>query len=280
MSAAQIQEGIWKPPGTDRTLGYRLWRPANARGLLVVVHGFAEHGGRYQPFAEVLAAKGFAVACPDLWGHGRSGGARGDVERFEWYLDDLEGMTRDLFLPNTGLSKMAVFGHSMGGLIALHWALRSPEAMRALVLQSPFFGAGFRVPQWKESLRLLLQGWWPAFAIPLGIQPAWLSHDPMIIKRYQTDPLVHRQITVRAYGAIQDAILQASTYAVRLRVPTLVLTGDEDHLISLEACARVVQRFTCEHRVVHFPGAYHELHHEAVREQVVADVAQWIEAHV
>jgi len=279
MGTVQIREGIWDHPTSRRRLFYRIWSQATSRILLVIVHGFGEHGGRYDSLARRLVEHDMAVACPDLWGHGRSSGRRGDIDRIDLMADDLTALTRDLVLAQAGTERVAVFGHSFGGLVAAEWVLRSSDAYACVVLQSPLFGVGFPVPRWKERLSGIARVFCPMLSLSIGLDPTWLSHDPLIVQRYRQDPLVHHHISLRGYAALQQTIQHVCAHASELATPTLVLYGAEDRVISIQACKDIAERMTCEKRVVAFPGSYHELHHEAVREDVVKQIVQWVQAH-
>ena len=276
--AVECQAGPFRNPENGRSLFCRLWEPASCRGLIVIVHGFGEHGGRYEPFAQALAEHHVAVACPDLWGHGQSGGRRGDVKRFEDYLDDLDAILIRL-LAAVNQPSCTVFGHSFGGLVAIRWVLRKPQAVRSLILQSPLLEFGFPIPRWKERLTRWFAPWWPSLPIPMGLNPDWLSHDPAIASRYAEDPLVHHAITLRCAAALQEAMRHAMDRATEVTTPTLLLYGMDDRVISIAACQRFAERLLCEKRVIGFSDSYHELHHEAVRPTLVEEVARWTHAH-
>ena len=276
----RYHDGTWRDAAGQRSLFYRMWEVEHPQALVVIVHGFGEHSGRYDHVARVLASCGLTVACPDLRGHGQSPGLRGDIERFEQYLDDLTAITDHVFSPRVPSKGVVVFGHSFGGLVALHWAARRPQDIRCLVIQSPLLGVGFHVPRWKEYAAAVLARWFPRLTLPGGVNPAWLSHDPTVVDGYRHDPLVHDQVSLRGYGMIRRAMSQARAFAGQITVPVLLLYGSEDHVVSVQACREVAGLLVCENRVKEFPGAYHELHHESIEPELLAEIAQWIHAHV
>lgn len=279
MAGIQTQEGLFRNPTNGRRLFYRLWNAKGDRALVVIIHGFGEHGGRYTALAQAFAEKGLTVACSDLWGHGRSAGQRGDIDQFHQYLDDLEAVARHVFLAWTSQRRVVVFGHSFGGLVTIHWALQRPEAFRCLILQSPLLGVGFSVPKWKERLAASLGQWWQRLSVSTGLDPTWLSHDPSVVQCYREDPFVHRRISLRCYHMLRAAMSQAIERAASLTSPTLVLHGTEDRVISLTVCRDFFNTLACKKQLVRFPGCYHELHHESVRPAVVETVLQWISAY-
>ena len=275
-SEITYRESPWVDPSSKRSLYYRLWRPSTVRALLVIVHGFGEHGGRYAPFAHILAREGICVAVPDLWGHGRSGGAHGDVEEVYRYVSDGSRMTEEVFLPESGQQRYALFGHSFGGLIAILWALRNPAHLERLIVQSPLLEGGFPLPRWKTTLARWLAACWPTAKFSMDLDLSALSHDPTVLMAYRSDPLVHNTMTARTYRSMLRARDEALKQTSALQAPTLLLCGSADRIISVETAQRWFDQLRCEKSYVCFPDSYHELHHEPVKEEVQRHVLAWI----
>ena len=276
MSGVSSLDGEWVEPASRRRFSYRCWSPAAAaQALLVVIHGFGEHGGRYRPVAEALAGQGIWVGAMDLWGHGRSDGQRGDVGQVADYVRQLQGVTRDVFLPQSGCSSYVLFGHSFGGLLAILWAMERPSALRRVVLQSPLLEVGFPLPRWETAAASFLATCWPTCAFSLHFDVDALSHDPAVIRAYQEDPLVHHIMTARTYRSLLRARDEAMAHATSIRAPVLLLLGGADRVISLDWARRWCDRLTCEKRCELFPESYHELHHEAVRDEVLRQIRDW-----
>ncbi len=274
--SVSYDEDAWIDPSSGRRLAYRLWRPPSSSALLIVIHGFGEHGGRYHSFAQSLAERGICVAAPDLWGHGRSDGQRGDLEDISRCVQDLSRLADQALLPASGYSHYALFGHSFGGLVAIHWAIEHPVSLRRVVVQSPLLEAGFPVPRWKTLSATVLAHCWPTCTFPMNLDLPSLSHDPAVARAYRADPLVHNAMTARAYRAIMRARDTAFERAPMLNIPVLLLYGTADQIISIPMAQRWFDRLTCERRIVSFTDAFHELHHEPVSDQIVALVADWI----
>src|SRR5689334_9766658 len=124
----------------------------DCRGRVVIVHGYAEHKGRYRQLVEDLAAARYSCHLFDLRGHGDSGGLRGHVSRFEEYRTDLDGFLEEVRALPAAPSPLLLLGHSLGGLIALDFALHRPEAFAALAVSSPYLAPAFPVPFFKRTL--------------------------------------------------------------------------------------------------------------------------------
>ena len=271
-----LEEGDWADRMRGTTLHYRLWRPAQLRVLTVLIHGFGEHGGRYQEVAKVLTAHGIAVAAPDLPGHGRSSGARGEIGEVTRCVQSIQQLTAQVFLPWAGQPRYAVYGHSFGGLVAIHYGLARPQGLRRLVVQSPLLEPGFPIPKWKTALAAILGACLPQVALSMDLETNALSHDAAVVEAYRADALVHGVITAGSYQSILRARDEAFARTGELRTPLLLVCGSDDRIVSVEVARRWFRLLQGEKREVLFPGAYHELHHEAVRDELFRVVREWI----
>lgn len=279
MTGLGYREGVWVEPASGRRYHYRWWQPPAVQALLVIVHGLGEHGGRYQALALPLAERGIMVAAPDLWGHGRSGGARGDLGEVADCVRHFQEMTARVLLPASGRTAYSLFGHSFGGLAALRWALDAPEGLHRLVLQSPLLEVGFPIPRWKRTSAAVLAGWWPAFPFSTRLEPEALSRDQAVVEAYRNDPLVHTSLSARTYRSMTRTRDDLMARAGMLRIPVLMLSGGADRIVSVDAAQRWLALVNCEKRSVRFPDCYHELHHEPVRDEVIRLTGEWILPH-
>ncbi len=247
------------------------------RGLLVLVHGFGEHRGRYHDTAGFLAQQGYQVACLDLRGHGESGGTRAYVERFADYLQDVEAVIKEMGAQDPVL----LVGHSMGGLVALNYVLRHPERVRALALSSPFLGLKLKVPVWKRWLAQACSSVLPTLKVPSDLDPALLSHDPQVVAAYARDPLVVRHATARWFTEVLAAQAEVLRAAPRVSVPTLFLCAGDDRVVDAAVSQRVFDRLpgSIDKMMTLYPGLYHEIFNEVERDRVLQDLATWLARH-
>lgn len=270
------REVSWKDPASGRQIAYYVWQPSKVRALTVVLHGFGEHAGRYRWFAERLAEQGIAVAAPDLWGHGRSDGARGDFQEPSKFLQALDRLTRTVWLPETGQSAYSLFGHSFGGLLAIAWALEGSPQLHRLVAQSPLLEVGFPIPQWKISAALWLAAHWPGVPFSMDLDLNDLCRNAEVVQAYRQDRLVHNKMTAGTYRAVTQLRNDVFAHTYSLHVPTLLLCAMADRIVSLAAARLWFSRLPGEKRRVDFPDCYHELHHEPVRDEVARLVTDWM----
>lgn len=262
----------------DVSLYAKAWLPDEVPQVLVVVsHGLAEHGGRYAEFAAQLVGHNCAVYALDHRGHGRSGGPRANIERFEYVVSDLGTFIGRAQRQHPGVPVVLV-GHSMGGAIALACALRYQDVLRALVLSAPALAA----PEPPTGLRRLAlratSAWRPDSGV-LQLQPAYVSRDPEVVKAYERDPLVYRgPIPARTAAELLDGMEQVGAHAHELQLPVLVQHGTADRLVPLAAVQPIYQRLGLQRRrTVHlYDGLYHEVYNEPERERVFRDLVNWL----
>lgn len=245
------------------------------RAVVTVLHGYAEHTGRYAGLVAALDAAGYECHLLNLRGHGRSGGVRGYVRRFGDYLDDL-----DLFLARAGgppAVPRILLGHSLGGLIALAYVLRRPEAFDALAVSSPFLHPAQAVPPLKAAFAAAVSLLLPTHLMKSEIDPRWLSHDPAVVDAYARDPLVFKTLSPRWFFAVRRAQREVFAGAGAIRLPVLFLLGGADLIADPERSRQVFARLgSADKRLTVYPGLFHEIFNEVERGQVTRDLLAWL----
>jgi alpha-beta hydrolase superfamily lysophospholipase len=254
------------PDGTE--LFTRITTPDSPRATVVLVHGIAEHGGRYDHVVEQYGEAGLAVRVTDLRGFGRSSGARGFVEAFDVYADDLAG---DVEAARSAGAPVVLHGHSMGGLISLRYALSDRPAPDLLVLSAPALTAD--VPRIKRGAAHVLSRLMPRFSLPNDLKGSQLARDPAVGEAYFADELVHPRTTARLGSELFKAMKSARPAAPSLAVPTLVLHGAADTIVPPSASASLGAVPGVE-RVL-MPDLRHEVHNEGP--EAVDTAIGWIE---
>lgn len=268
---------------TDGTeLLYRWWRPeGEVRAVVVVAHGLGEHSGRYEHVGQRLADGGCAVYALDHRGHGQSQGRRGHVDRFQAYLDDLDVFFEVIEGQESPELPRFLLGHSLGGLIALAYALREPRRLAGVITSSAALQLAVDVPWYKALPGRLLSRLWPSFTMGNEVDPALLSHDEEVVRAYVEDPLVHDRISARAFTEMVRAMADTLRRAPSLAVPALIMHADDDRLVSPEGSKRFYEGMTLEDRQLTLYGGYfHELFNETDRDAVFREVEAWLSRHL
>jgi alpha-beta hydrolase superfamily lysophospholipase len=252
----------------------RRWSPAGTPwATVVLVHGIAEHSGRYERVGDWLSAAGLDVHAFDLRGFGGSGGRRAFVERWSLIHEDVADRLAAA-RGGAGGRPVVLWGHSLGGLIALGYCVAdaSRPLPDALVLSAPAIDAN--VAAWKRIVAPVLSAVVPTLEIPNGFAPGLLSRDPAVDEAYLADPLNWHRTTTR-FGALSFREAARVRAALgRLAVPTFVYNGDADRLVPpassepLEALPNVTRRT--------WPGLRHETHNEPEGEAVIGAAVAWL----
>lgn len=258
--------------------GYQSDR-AEIRGVVVLIHGFAEHRRRYGHVAAHLNQQGYHVLAGDLRGHGESGGDRGYIERFGDYVDDVTAFIQEAqrSFPAASDRPPVLLGHSMGGLVCLEYVLSHPKAARALAITSPFFGIKIKVPGWKRTLAMGASLLKPRLKLPNQIDSSILSHDEASCLAYAQDPLIFHTATARWFTEILATHADVRRRAVQLAIPTLMQQAGDDRLVDSQAAQEVFDLLgTQDKRIKVYSGLYHEIMNEVDRATVLTDLTDWL----
>ncbi|MEO6709492.1 MAG: alpha/beta fold hydrolase [Planctomycetota bacterium] len=241
-------------------------------GGVTIVHDAGDHGARYLAAARVLAEQHWAVALPDLRGHGRSEGPRGHSLGAREVLRDLQSVQDHLAYRLPDAPKVLI-GQGLGALHALHFALEKPDALAALVLLSPRWKPGFELPKPASGLKKLFSKPAPTDEGRIGNRSAALSGLSAERQAWEGDALVHDVITRRAAEAALGLAQDCRRRASELRVPTLLLHGESDQIAD-PADSRTFAAPVVELRLL--PGKAHDLLHESGAEQLAIEIAAWL----
>ncbi len=256
-------------------------REASPARALICVQGLGGHGGYYDVLAQAPELADTLIIAPDLRGHGRSQGVRGDIASFALYLDDLESTVAWVHACWPRLP-LILLGESMGASIAIQYLCSAePHASQisALALVSPVLGAAIK-PRLDEALRylrlLLCAPTRPAMAVTgreeLGCRDAAFN------QRLRDDPLFVRHVSVRFLNRLSFWLTSARRKAPALKVPLLLLQGSHDAIAHARGTRSFLRHLgSREVRVITFAGAYHSLLHDPATPAVLEALQSWLE---
>jgi alpha-beta hydrolase superfamily lysophospholipase len=233
----------------------------------VIVHGYGEHGGRYEHVAQRFAADGAVVYAPDHRGHGRSDGERALVTDIEQLVDDVAAVIAHARSEHADLP-VVVLGHSMGGIIAARLAQRPGHGLAGLILSSPAIGGNPAI----EALLTMD----PIPEVP--IDPGTLSRDLSVGEAYANDPLVYHGPFKRETLNAMFAAIREIAEGPKLDMPTMWIHGENDQLVPLPGAREAVERIRgerYEERV--YPEALHELLNETNKDEVLDELAAFVD---
>jgi lysophospholipase len=240
----------------------------------VLVHGAGEHSGRYEHFIDRAVTHGWSVIAGDLRGHGRSSGVPTHLDDFEHYLSDLDALWQHFELRS---ESTALFGHSLGGLIAARYAQTRPQNLAALVLSSPLLGFGIRVPRLKWTLGRVCSLVAPRTRFRTTIRPEQVTRNEQARLIREQDPLSNRTVTAGWYFRVLDALCDGWSDAPRLETPLLLLQGDADRIVNAEAPLKWFPTAGSRDKSLWLiPGHLHELLNEPGWEGTSHRIIAWL----
>lgn len=251
----------------------RVWKANRPLARIVCLHGIISHGGWYAGSCRYLAGAGFEVHFLERRGSGLNLVARGDVDRYEACLTDVE----DYLARLTPALPRILLGISWGGKLAIAIARHRPGLVDGLALICPGLFArrgvgpvkflGLRVARW------LGIGDRKA-GIPLG-DPRLFTDSPDAQDFVATDPLALRSVTIRAALADAELTRYARRAARQINVPTLVVLAGRDRIIDNAAVRRFAAQIEGETRIHEYPEAGHTIEFEVDPLPYYQDLVRW-----
>ena len=258
------------------------WAPRRVRstkGMVVISHGGGEHSGRYQHVADRLNSAGYGVYALDHRGHGESGGKRGMIDRMHNATADVKhvvGMARE----KAGEDKpVFLLCHSLGGCIALDYALGNPGDLDGLVLSAPLAKLDAANPVQLGAPRIVSVVA-PGTAV-FKVDSSTISRDEAVVEAYDEDPLVlHKGLPARTISEVAGSIRGFKTRLPKMEVPLLVMVGDSDRLVPPDAGRMVEELAGSEDKeIIEYHDLYHEILNEPEQGQVMDDLVDWLDQH-
>jgi alpha-beta hydrolase superfamily lysophospholipase len=274
------QEGFFKTIG-DASIYYQCWLPeGEPKAALIIVHGFAEHSGRYTNVVEHFVSLGYAVYGLDHLGHGRSDGLRAHAERFEEFTRTLKVFC-DMVHDGQPEKPTFLLGHSLGGLIGAMYLLEHQAEFTGAILSAPCIQATGGVSPITITMGKVLSVLMPKFRIT-GIDAAGVSRDPAVVQAYVDDPLVFTgKMTARLGAELLEAMQRIVLQASRIVLPILILQGSDDLLVCPDGARELYDGVgSTDKTILVYEGLYHEVFNEPERGRVLSDVEAWLEAHL
>ena len=265
----------------------RAWLPDTApRAAVLIVHGYAEHSGRYAWTAEQLVARGYAVFAFDLRGHGKSDGERVLIRSMNEYLDDVDAALARVREQVASDSPIYVLGHSMGGgVLGLYACARIPRGAGRERIKGLIFSGAVLPAEGTTGgvmIRLLLAAGRLLPKLRLrSLAANTVSRDPAIVADYDSDPLNYRG---KMPMGLIAAMIRGGRYIDRhlheIVLPLQILHGSDDQLVTPDGSRRLYEAAASTDKTLKiYEGLYHEILNEPEKDLVIEDIANWLDRH-
>lgn len=264
-------------------LVYAVWQPNTPRAVAVVVHGYGEHMGRYRHVIDALLAHNYVVYAIDHRGHGESRGPRSNVERFAYFVDDLRLLVDRAQEQHPNLP-VVMIAHSLGGLIAFHYAVRFQHELAALVLSGAALTGGDEVPALVKRAASVLARIAPGLPLaPLVAGPeSALSRDPTIQELWDTDPLTYKgRMKARMGHELLRAGALAWNHVGGIRLPVLIMHGSADRIVGVASSRRLYDQIGSDDKTLRiWDDCRHEIFNEIDKDEIIAFMLDWLDRRV
>jgi len=261
------------------------WTRTEPHAVMVIAHGFGEHGGCYRHVAEALGpALDLEVLALDQRGHGRSPGRRGVVRRYEDLIADVRAALDWSARERPGLPRY-VLGHSNGGLLAMLLTLShsgapaggNPGDPAGLILSNPALRIVTPIPPMKLLIGRCLQFLAPWVTLSGKLDSTLMTRDPVSQREHEIDPVRHTRMSPPFFFGMAAGGEFAAAHASAIRLPLLLLLGGSDPVISSPTSIEVFERLgSSDKKLRVYPLMLHEPLNELGKEEVFADIETWL----
>ena len=247
--------------------------PKNPKAMILIVHGLAEHCGRYDYVVEKLNECGYGVYRFDNRGHGRSGGKRGYLDDFHKFIDDADFFVEKAKNENPGLP-LFMLGHSMGGFIAAGYGAKYPGKLKGQIFSGPVI---VELPIF-DALKGMDVENSPETPIPNSLSQL-ICRDQKVVKDYENDPLVLKETTLKLLTTVfLDGVEWLKSHLKTYHYPCLILHGGDDQIVDKMSSEYLYGNIASDDKSIKiYDGFYHEILNEKERDTVISDIHRWIE---
>ncbi|QPC82227.1 alpha/beta hydrolase [Phototrophicus methaneseepsis] len=266
----------------EQRIHTEIWLPeAPPTAIILVVHGYAEHIGRYTPVIEQMVQEGYAVYGLDHRGHGKSQGKRVYMETINDLVDDLRQYFEWVREQHPGLP-IIILSHSMGTLISLTFALRYQQDLHGLIISGTATNSDEILPSPLVTAMRWLSQVIPTVRLASPGGNDILTRDQAIIQAVEADPLIDKGPwrVGMAYRMI-EAGRYIRAHAHELTLPLLILHGEADKLTPISGAQMIFDKASSTDKTIKmYPGMRHEVMNEIGREEVFDDIKLWLKGHL
>jgi len=261
----------------EENIYYQYWLPdTEIKSVILIIHGLAEHSGRYMNIVNRFVPLGVAIYALDHIGHGKSDGLRGYVNRFSDYTSTIK-VYLDMIVKRQKGKPMFILGHSMGGLISLSFLLSYNYAINGLILSSPSIKAPKKIPSMIIFVGKILSKIMPRFRL-IKLTSGNISYDEGVADNYNKDPLVYRgKTTARLAFEIHETIEYVINKAGNIMLPLIIFQAGNDELVHPDGAKILLNKVNSHDKsLIIYDEMCHEVFNEKVYGKVLDDLQIWL----
>jgi alpha-beta hydrolase superfamily lysophospholipase len=284
----------------------RTWLPdlVRPRAAILIAHGAAEHGMRYERIASVLTTQCYAVYAPDHRGHGQTAASLDNAgnagpDGFNGMIRDLKQLA-ELARQNHSAMPLFLFGHSMGAALSQRFIQMHGNLLSGVILsgspgirpnleQAAVYTTQLAQGEKAEQVSELFKQSFASFNEGLGVVKngyEWLSRDEAEVQKYVDDPWCGFPFTNRLVAEMAQCALEATRSENIARIPKslsiFLFAGSHDRVGGNGECVNKLAELyraagIVDVQVTMYPNGRHEMLNETNREQVHGDLVAWLQ---
>ena len=255
----------------------RRWIPEKCNALVGLVHGLGEHSGRYQFVGEFFNRHRIGMIGLDRIGHGRSPGKRGDASGWDYLLGEIDYLIQLLKEVNDTLP-IFIYGHSMGGHLGLMYVIERTPKINGLIAGSPSITLTYPPSALLVSFAKLVAPFWPSLLQDNKLKLNYITRDKAAYEDYLNDPLIHGKVSLRVALNMLRTAKKLQDYSGPFPVPLYLMHGTDDGITNPMGSTEFHKRIEGDVTFKLWEDAYHELHQEPEKEEILSHIVTWMES--
>ncbi|CAM3576742.1 alpha/beta hydrolase [Erysipelothrix anatis] len=262
------------------SLWYQVDAVANAKAVVVINHGFAEHTGRYDYVTHRLNNAGYSVYRYDLRGHGRTLGPKGDLDSYRDFINDADRIVGIARTENPDLP-IFMLGHSMGGLVTAMYGITHPDTLRGQIFSGPAVNTLPKAEGINNYILKMAGTLFPKLKIANPVEDDVCSVSE-VVEAYKNDPMVLKKATTRF---LKEFLIEAPSF-VRMNIhtysyPMFLAHGEADKIVPVAVGDYLFQNIASEDKTQKiYPNLYHEILNENEKDTILDDMILWMDKHL
>ena len=241
----------------------------------MLIHGLGEHSGRYLKLIQDFNDKNISVFTIDIRGHGKSEGKRGHSPFYQQLMNDIQCFIEHVTkkIPD---QKYFLYGHSFGGNLVINYSFQENKKINGIIATSPLIKPSIAPSRIVLFMGKLFKKIVPSLILSNGININGISRNMQVINDYINDPLIHNKVSVQLGLDIISSGIYALENSQYITVPMIVFHGKNDGLTSYSASQKLVQNSGPNIKFIGFDDAYHEIHNEPEKVELLRNIFNWI----
>ncbi len=267
---------------TESGILYRSWIAPGQKAILILVHGYGAHSGRWGFLADFFLKEGISSFAIELKGFGFTEGLKGHIDSFDIYLEDIKRLFEIARSGNPD-KKIFLIGESAGALIATLFTNIEANLPDGLILLSPALKNKLKFSIFDYIKIFVLSLILPKKQITMPFKSDMCSRDIEYQKYMECDKGEHRVASARLLfeTAVAQILLRVYKKIIPINLPLAVFLAGSDKIMDAGVSKKFFNKLLVKDKVlIEYPDMYHSLSVDRDRDKVFRDMFEWIKQRI